>query len=218
MAARSKPERKAPAGTITKGEAKRNDWQTPEDVLERIRLVCPSGDIALDPATANDNPTRARSYCSPAPVERWKLQAKTGGAWVSRNGLTTDWVKEARGGLVFVNPPYGRAAGGNDWILKIGEEAARGAMIVALLGVSRTEQGYMTDMLVEANALCFIRGRVAFRNPSTGDLVSGNCYASWAIGFNVDPRRFRLALEPFAAGSKLRAAGARSACFELRAL
>lgn len=213
----NKPERKAPTGTITKGEAKRNDWQTPEHVLERVRVLAPGGRIALDPATAPSNPTRALRYCAPGEMSQWHL-GKGGGEWVAHDGLAADWLKLAKGGLVFVNPPYGRAAGGNEWIRKIGEEGRKGCRMVALLGVSRTEQGYMVGMLREANLVCFIRGRVAFRNPSTGDLVSGNSYSSWAIGFNLDPRRFRVALEPLAGTPTLRERGELSGCFRLEAL
>lgn len=222
MAAASKPKRpadyepKAPSGTIT-GEAKRNDWQTPERLLAGPRAYA-GGDILLDPATAPDNPTRARKFCAPSPVKRWKLRAANGGAWIARDGLAIDWAAEARGGLVFVNPPYGQKAGGVRWMDKIAAEARRGCVLAVLLGASRWEQPYFTGMLREASALCLVRGRVAFRNPDTGDEVPGIPYASIFIGFNVVPWRWRDAFEPLAGTATLQARGERSPCFELRAL
>lgn len=218
MAKRSpKRWRKAPAGTIS-GKAKRNDWQTPEHLLAGVRAVSPTGAIHLDPATAPDNPTRARKFCAPAPKSRWHLRAKNGGAWVARDGLGVDWVKEAAGGLVFCNPPYGAGGGGRDWLAKIAREAERGAVVVALLSVSRTEQPYLTGPLRAANSVCFVRGRVAFRNPDSGDLVGGGCYSSMFLGFNVPLWRFRMGLEPLAGTRRLVERGEQSACFELRPL
>lgn len=256
----AKRERSAPVGTILKAQghkAKRNNWQTPEHVLERVRLLSPDGNIALDPATARDNPTRAGSYFALAACPRCKgsgekegdaveldgelvegvcqrcegsgdqapgegmrdrLLGVNGGEWLGTNGLTRDWRKTVGDGLVFCNPPYGAAAGGNDWFGKLGQEGRKGCRMVAFLGVSRTEQGYLIRMLREASLVCFVRGRVAFRNPDTGEHVGGNCYASWALGFNIEPWRFRHAFEPLAGTTTLQDRGERSACFELRAL
>lgn len=211
----AKRERKAPTGTVTPGEAKRNDWETPELLVEAIHGYAP---IVLDPATAQNNPTRARKFCSPAPRHKHNLRAKNGGEWIATDGLGLDWTQAARGGLVYTNPPYGRAAGGVEWLRKIEAEAAKGCEIIALLGCTRFEQGTLTGMLCRANALCFLRGRLAFRNPDTGDEVAGYCFASMLIGFNVERWRFRRAFEPFASGPGLRKKGERSLCFGIEPL
>lgn len=214
---KKKVERKAPSGTIT-GKAKRNDWQTPELLLGHVRAYSPDGEIHLDPATAPGNPTRARRFYAPAPRSKWKLCSHNGGEWTGTNGLRADWLKISKGGLVFVNPPYGEAAGGVRWLEKIGLEGRRGCHMVALISCSRFEQSYLTATLREANAVCFPRGRVAFRNPDTGDEVPGGAYASMFVGFNVTLWRWRRAFESLVCGPKLREAGERSACFELRPL
>lgn len=220
---KKKAARKAPSGTITQGKAKKNDWQTPEHILEAVRTLDPNGVIALDPATAPDNPTGALRFCSP---EQPRLTIgrldpafrANGGRWIGPNGLEQGWRAVVGDGLVFVNPPYGAEADGVAWWRKIAKEARRGCRIVHLIGVSRTEQEYATACMQEANVVCFVRGRVAFRNPATGDLVSGGCYASMLLGYNLAPWRFRRAFEGVAGTSGLQRRGKRSACFELRAL
>lgn len=217
----SRAERAAPVGTILNGrKAKRNDWQTPEHVLERVRLLAPGGWIAFDPASAPDNPTRALRYCAPLPPGARARHLGTGGEWWGEDGLAHNWRSVAQNGLVYCNPPYGSGANGHAWLAKIAAEARRGVFVVALLGVARTEQPYMADtVLSAANAVCFVRGRISFRNPDTGDLVSGGCYASWLLGCNVPSLRlWREALEPLAGTESLMDKGARSLCVEWRAL
>jgi hypothetical protein len=63
------------------------NWQTPETVLERVRIM---GPIRLDPATVTSNPTRADYINTPG-----------------RDGLVVPWTLGA-GGLIYLNPPYGR--------------------------------------------------------------------------------------------------------------
>lgn len=213
-----KREPAAPAGAIV-ARSKRNDWQTPPHIIDAIRdYGAPWGGIAFDPATARDNPTRARRYCAPHPDG---LAGRTlghgGGEWIHVDGLAADWRDNTGGGLLFTNPPYG--AGGRDWVHRIAIEALRGVHMLALLGVARTEQHYFCAMLAAANVACFVRGRVAHRNPDTGDMVTGGCYASWLLGFNVPSlRRFREHFEPLAGTSSLQKKGARSLCVEMRAL
>lgn len=64
-------------------------WQTPTWFLTLVRQVAA---IALDPATAPNNPTGARRFYTE-----------------EDNGLLLPWPKT---GLVFVNPPYGRHLSG----------------------------------------------------------------------------------------------------------
>lgn len=209
-----------PAGTILQAQghkAKRNDWQTPEHVLERIRLLAPSNDISFDPASDWYNPTAAMRFCSP----RAPSTGPARGSWVGPDGLAEEWKELARGGLVFLNQPYGSGAGGGAWLAKTAEEARRKVFIASLLGVARTEQPYFADtVLAEAQAACFVRGRIAFRNPDTGDLVSGGCYASWILGFNVrSMRRWKRALGPLCGSRTMQERGTEhSICVELKVL
>jgi len=68
------------------------DWQTPEWFLELVRRV---GPIILDPATAADNPTKAKYFYSPTGRGKGRLGSC---------GLAGTW---ARDGLAFINPRYG---------------------------------------------------------------------------------------------------------------
>jgi hypothetical protein len=211
-----KRERKAPAGGIVL-EAKRNDWQTPEHVLERVRLLHPRGRIALDPCTAPDNPTKADWFCALGDAIHSRAND---GFLASNDGLAFDWTKYSRGGLVFVNAPYGEGERGSEWCRKTADEARKGCFIVSLRYVNKTEQPYLMDALGAANMACFIRGRVAHRVPETGKLRSGGTYASWLLGFNVPSARlWRAALEPLCGSPSMQADGTeRSLCWEVRPL
>lgn len=156
------------------------DYQTPENILACVRDYF-GGPIPLDPATAPDNPTKALHFCA---------GPHTGGV----DGLQVSW---RLGGFprqgVFVNPPYGPLL--KPFLAKIQQEACDSEVpILALLPVSRTEQGYFQDLLGFANFILFIRKRVAFVRPTTGEVAKGNPYSSWILGFNVDPKTARAKL------------------------
>lgn len=116
----------------------RHDWQTPDDILELVRVVF-CGAIALDPCTAIDNPTGADRF-------------------FTMNGLDHQWRHIANNGGIFVNPPYGRDLG--NWIMKCKEEAAFGAEVIAL-HTARTDTRWFQDS--NAHATCFIKGRLKFK-------------------------------------------------------
>ena len=82
------------AGTLH--SSVRQDWQTPDDVLDVIRRV---GPIALDPCTTPDNPTGAQCWITPTSPLGCGLTHSRG------------WPQLACGGLTYVNPPYGREVG-----------------------------------------------------------------------------------------------------------
>jgi phage N-6-adenine-methyltransferase len=159
-----KTQRKAPAGTIS-GECMRKDWQTPEDLLVRLRRYF-GGQIPFDAATAKDNPTKARKF-----------------ATEEDNSLLIKWPSQT-----FINPPYGDSLPA--FVGKMAWEAILGNTVIGLLPCSRWEQRYFQEALYRANAVCFIRKRVSFRNPDTGDEVDGNTYATMWVGWNVDLDRF----------------------------
>ena len=200
-------ERKAPTGTITGKPAMRIDWRTPPHLLEAVRAYF-GGQIPCDAATHHSNPTGALRYFALGEREDGSEGphhlGSGGGEWLGRNGLVPDWVSDKVGGQVFCNPPYGKAI--RLWLAKMAQAADRGAEVVALLPAARWEQSYLTDTLCRANAVCFIRKRVKFINPSTGDAVGGNPYANYFLGFNVETWRWRDAFGPH------------GRCFELEAL
>lgn len=98
-------------------------------------------------------------------------------------------------GLVFVNPPYGKAL--RPWLAKIVQEAKGGTHMIALLPCARFEQGYLHELLEQAQAVCWVRKRVAFIRAETGDAVGGNAYASMFLLFNGDADRFAEAMGKF---------------------
>ena len=115
------------------------EYFTPEEVLKLVRATAADGVIGLDPCTSPDNPCKARD------------------AWtITHNGLTQSWADL---GLVYVNPPYGASLGA--WALKIRDEAAKGAEIIACLP-ARTDTAWFRISVAKADAVCFWWGRIKF--------------------------------------------------------
>jgi len=149
------------------------DWQTPDAILDRVRRVRP---IGLDPCTVSANPTGAGLIYT-----------------LADNGLNQTWCGH---GLVFVNPPYGRAIG--EWMRKCRCEALAGAEIISLIP-ARTDTAWWSDNVVaSASALCCVRGRLTFRGggnaapfPSAaaywGPDVGGFGRAFWDMGWIIIP-------------------------------
>lgn len=121
--------------------SQRHDWQTPDVVLHAVRDLAP---IALDPCASIGNPCGATAFIHPPD-----------------NGLTADWWSLADGGLIYVNPPYGRALGG--WVGKSVLVAAGGDNEILLLTPSRTDTAWYDMAESTANALCSWRGRLTFK-------------------------------------------------------
>lgn len=161
-APRRKKDRRLPHMTCANTE-----WFTPPHVLDAVRSYF-GGEIALDPATTAANHTKAKAFFT-----------------VKENGLARPFVNGT-----FVNPPYGTAMPA--WCAKIGEEAARGVEIIALLTVSRrTEQEYWQRAVLNDHlrAICFVRGRLQFLD-ERGSPGKRNSYPSELYGYNVDRQRF----------------------------
>ena len=76
-----------------------------------------------------------------------------------RNGLVADWVKDSNGGVVWLNPPYGRYAT-REWLHKAQEEAKRGATVVCLIP-SRTGAIWFHDYCFP-HRIRFIKRRLKF--------------------------------------------------------
>ena len=114
--------------------SKRMDWNTPANVIEKIRAFAP---IGLDPCS---NVTS-------------KVGAKV--SWLS-GGLEVSWTDY---GLVYVNPPYGRAL--KEWAFKIIDEAHKGAEIIALVP-ARTDTKWFQSLFTECSNVCFWKGRITF--------------------------------------------------------
>jgi hypothetical protein len=139
----------------------RDDWQTPQVVLDRVAKI---DRIGLDPASCPGNPTGARVHLTP-----------------NRNGLTRNWTNS---GLVFVNPPYRM-----EWYRKILKEALCDAEMIALL-MAKPGARYFQDLASVATAVCFWRGRLTFKGapaPAAFDsalLYFGPRHESFAAAFS----------------------------------
>lgn len=117
--------------------AKESNWETPLEVLELVREM---GPIALDPCTTEENPCGAAAFLTPR-----------------TNGLTAHWF--AAKGLVYANPPYGRAL--NEWAAKMALEASDDTEIIALVP-ARTDTQWWQRNITTARAICFWEGRIRF--------------------------------------------------------
>lgn len=117
----------------------RETWCTPRVVLDAL---APLGRIALDPCSNPHSIVGARR----------SLSLETGD-----DGLAESWGRAD--GLVYVNPPFGRAAPA--WVGKAIAEAYRGTEIVMLLP-ARTDTRWWCDLAGSAQAIAFWRGRLTF--------------------------------------------------------
>lgn len=174
------PRAKVQAGGILRKSID-GTWRTPEYVLERARAYF-GGPIPFDPATGPENPTKAVRFCAGPSGTLF-----AGDSLETKNGLEVEWVDYP----TWVNPPFSK-----EWTVKIGEEAGKGAEIVALLPCNRFETDYFQEMFARASVVCFHKGRIKFISSQDGVPVEGNPYASMFVGFNVVVDRFREAFGP----------------------
>jgi len=86
-----------------------------------------------------------------------------------RDCLVTDWVTDARGGAIFMNPPYGRVIGA--FMAKANNEAQRGARVVCLVP-SRTDTNWFHNYAIHWEVR-YLRGRLKF-----GDAVNSAPFPS----------------------------------------
>lgn len=118
--------------------AKRTDWWTPPELVERVRAVF-GGAIGLDPCGSPGSAVKAiREYYLP-----------------SENGLALDWNYPS----VFVNPPYGRGIAA--WVQKC-VEVAHGVEVILLLPAATGTKHWQDAIFPTASAINFIRGRLKF--------------------------------------------------------
>lgn len=148
----------------------KDDWQTPDELLDLVRMV---GPIGLDPCTTKANPVGARRFFTS-----------------SDNGLAQLWEESAlktpydapNGEIAYVNPPYGR--GIIEWV----EVCARSrcGMPSVLLVPARPDTAWWFRALETASAVCFWRGRLTFKGaPAPAPFPSALFY--------FGPRKFRFA-------------------------
>jgi len=115
----------------------RMDWATPDALFRAL-----DGEFAftLDAAASSQN-TKCPAFFDE-----------------EANGLERNWADAAKGGCVWVNPPYGRAIG--QWVAKGWEEYTRGARVVMLVPARPDTRWW--SVATRAPQVRFIRGRVRF--------------------------------------------------------
>lgn len=121
-------------------------WNTPVSIIDPIKQHI--GPIILDPCSNPNSLVRATTeWYGPPHID----------------GLSKDWQC---GGVVFVNPPYGRKI--RAWTKKCAAEAAlsmkqRNQTQIVLLGPARTDtEFFQTDVCPTAESVLLLKGRVTF--------------------------------------------------------
>ena len=125
-------------------EMKSNDeWMTPDWILDTLPP------IDLDPCYHSASGVRASST----------YDIRKG-----QDGLSLPWH-----GTVFCNPPYSRTAA---WLARCRMHGTwRGCVAIALVPAVPGDGPWAREVWGHASAIGFIRGRVAFRHPGTGEEV-----------------------------------------------
>jgi phage N-6-adenine-methyltransferase len=133
----------------------RMDWRTPRALFDALQGVF--GRFDLDPCTDESNPLRTKRFYT----ER-------------DDGLARPWS-----GLVFANPPYGRAL--PTWIAKARDEARRSRATVVCLVPARTDTRWWS-VCREAGEITYLEGRVRFELPD-GSLADPAPFPSAIVVF-----------------------------------
>jgi phage N-6-adenine-methyltransferase len=128
-----------PEPSMEQEDWSRDDWCTPNWVLEPIRKFA-GGAIGLDPC-ANDNSI----------VGAVKNMTR------EDNSLVRDW---SGFGLVFINPPYSRNLFPS-FAAKMLEQAKNGVEIIALVPTNCETMAWQ-EYIWNADAICFLNQRVRF--------------------------------------------------------
>lgn len=135
--------KKSLAATVS---SQKMDWLTPPEFIERVKKM---GPIALDP-------------CAPQPPhESFVAPFKE----FTERGLERPWGEWKSRGLVFVNPPYGRAI--EQWMAKCATESREGVEIVALIPSRTDSRWFRSSVFESASAVCYYTGRIVFWDPET---------------------------------------------------
>lgn len=133
--------------------AETDQWYTPPIVLDRL------GRIALDPCY------------SPLSLVKADFVAM-------ERGLDFDWTEVAKGGLIYVNPPYSDL---RKWLHKCREESQRGGLVVALVPHRSETRGFHEDVYSQGARVLCIRSRLKFVSPDPKKKKNGATFPSVLI-------------------------------------
>lgn len=121
----------------------KDNWQTPIALLDLVRQLSPDGSIGLDPCGGPGDCVYARARID-----------------LPDDGLAVDWCGH---GLVFCNPPYSKVRA---WLRKFRETPVGASDQLVALVASRTDTKAWHSAAPCADAICFVKGRVCFHDPS----------------------------------------------------
>lgn len=119
-------------------------WATPRNLYAKLAIEF---NFTLDAAALSGSTLVRSNWYGPDHVDESR-----------RDALVREWAKDAGDGVVWLNPPYGRAMG--KWMNKCSVETAKGATIVTLVP-ARTDTAWWHDNCIEQEVR-FIRGRLKF--------------------------------------------------------
>lgn len=142
--------------------AKSDEWPTDAAVVEEWSRR--AGPFTLDAAADAANAKAKHFYT------------------LADDGLSKDWLRDAGGGAVWLNPPYSDI---EPFVAKAIAESARGCTVVALLP-SRTDTRWFHLVLAaqERCSIYFARGRLRF-----GDATTGAPFPSLVVVFRPGRKR-----------------------------
>lgn len=126
-------------GMTTVMSSGKDDWQTPAEILELVRKVAP---IGLDPCPGKGSLINAEVECV--------------------DGTTEDWSGH---GLVYVNPPYSDLLQWAKLCCYWGTQGLVDTEIISLTP-ARTDTKAFQEFMSTADTMCFIKGRLKFKDPS----------------------------------------------------
>ena len=116
----------------------RGDWETPQKLFDKLHSEF---SFALDAAAKPSNAKCSR-YLSH-----------------DRDAFKLDWHREADGGSVFLNPPYGR---GIDAWLGLADQWSEYCRQVVCLVPARTDTRWFHEIVADRHEVRFLKGRVNF--------------------------------------------------------
>lgn len=121
---------------MTKGMYTSNseEWGTPQELFNRLNKEF---SFTLDICVSKENAKCHKYYTK------------------EEDALKKEW-----GGVIWMNPPYGRQIG--IWVKKAKETARQGKATVVCLLPARTDTAWWHDYAMKANEIRLIRGRLKF--------------------------------------------------------
>lgn len=121
---------------MTKGMYTSNseEWGTPQELFNRLNKEF---NFTLDICASKENTKCPKYYTK------------------EEDALKQEW-----GGVIWMNPPYGRQIG--NWVKKAKETAQQGKATVVCLLPARTDTAWWHDYVMKADEIRLIRGRLKF--------------------------------------------------------